>query len=390
MKKYRNLLMNVKMILVMISFLFIFLPSLFAAEPIPVCLTADYSGVNGHAGIVQTKVIEMYMKNVNAAGGIKGRPIKLIIQDNGGDPSKALGIAKMFKDQYKCKVMLVDLSSSVCLALKPFGDANKIPMIAAAPQTEKLTVLNQKAWFFRTTAPAGAFVRAALVRVKNLGHTKIAYAGTTQAWGTDTLAQIKDFAPRYGLQLVHEVLSDPRTKDHTIQTRKMMSSGATAIVLCDFEAENASWARAIAATDSKPYVIHTSASMLGSAVALVDPRLVEGWETVSFADASRPIAKKVWTEANKYTGGNPIVEEDEKALKAYDAAGVLVEALKVATNLDDSTAIRDAIYNINPNWEHATGKAGSKGPFTTAKNNLADFDDFSTYVIRNGKMVVVK
>jgi len=390
MKKHLNAAWYVKMILFVMTLLFLFIPSSFAAEPINVCITTDFSGVNGHAGIVQTKVMEMYMKGVNAAGGVKGRPFNLIIQDNGSDPARAVGNVKMFKEQYKCKVNIVDLSSSVGLAVKVFAEANKIPMISGSPQTEKLTVLNQKAWFFRTCAPASVNVQAALARLKQLGHTKVAYAGTTQAWGTDTRDVIKGFASQYGIELVHVVLVEPKTKDISIQARQMMNTGATAVIICDYEAETAAWARALNATGLKSYVMHTSASMLGSALALVDLKLVEGWETVSYADASRPMVQKIWADANKYTGGNPIVEEDEKALKAYDAAAVLVEALKVAKDLDDSTSIRDALYNINPNWKHATGKEGSKGGFTTAKNHLPDISDFSTYVVRNGKMVVSK
>jgi len=72
----------------------------------------------------------------------------------GADPSKAIGNAKMFKDQYKCKVMLVDITSSSVMALKGWGETNKIPMITAAPQSDKLIDVDKKSWLFRTCAPA--------------------------------------------------------------------------------------------------------------------------------------------------------------------------------------------------------------------------------------------
>lgn len=362
----------------------------FAAVPIDVCYTSDFSGVNANVGITQTKVVEMFIKDLNAAGGIKGRPINLIIQDNASDPSKAVGNAKMFKDQYKCKVILVDVTSSVCLALKGFADANKIPMVAASPQSEKLTVLNQKAWFFRTSANAALYAHAALARLKKLGHTKIAFDGTALAWGTDTLATVKEVSNEYGIQLVNISLTEPKTKDLSIQVKKMKDSGATAILCAEYEAEVAVLARALGALGWHPYVIHTSASNVASSLAIVDHKLLEGWETVTIADDSKPSVRKVWAQAKAYTGGNPPIDEDEKAIRAYDQVAVLVEALKVTKNLDDSTSIRDALYNINPKWEWVSGKIGSRGGYTTAKNHLLSVKDMVILNVRNGKLVTVK
>jgi len=361
-----------------------------AANPIDICYTSDFSGVNANAGIVQTKVVEMFLKDLNVAGGVKGRPINLIIQDNGSDPSKALGIAKMFKDHYKCKIMLVDVTSSVCLALKSFADANKIPMIAASPQSDKLTVENQNAWFFRTSCNLTMTVHAALARLKKLGYSKVAFEGSSMANGTETLAIIKELAPKYGIQLVFAVQVEPKTKDLSIQVKQMKDSGAQAVYTIEYEAETAVLARAINAIGWKPYIIHHSASNLASAMGIAEVKLFEGWETVTTIDASKPLVRKVWAEAKAYTGGNPPIDEDEKAIRAYDQVAVLVEALKVAKNLDDSTSIRDALYNINPKWEWISGKLGSKGGFTPAKNHLLNVQDMVIYSVRNGKMVTVK
>jgi len=368
---------------------FLSLPAL-AAKPIDICYTSDFSGVNANVGITQTKVVEMFIKSLNAAGGIKGRPINLIIQDNASDPSKALGIAKMFKDQYKCKAALVDVTSSVCLALKGFAEANKFPMVAASPQSAKLTVLNQKSWFFRVSAPATLYAHTALARLKKLGHSKVAFEGSTLAWGTDTLATVKEACDQYGIQLVHTTLTEPKTKDLSIQVKQIRDSGATAILCADYEAEVSVLARAIGALGWRPYIIHTSASNVASSLAITDHKLLEGWETVTIADDSKPSVRKVWSQANAFTGGNPPIDEDEKAIRGYDQVAVLAEALKVAKDLDDSTSIRDALYNINPKWEWVSGKVGSNGGFTIAKNHLLNIQDMVILSVKNGKLVSVK
>jgi len=388
MKKQINSKCYVKLFLIIMILFFLIAPTVFAAEPINVCMTSDFSGSNAANGIIQKSVIELIVKEVNEIGGIKGRSINLIIQDNGSDPAKAVGNAKMFKDQYKCNVILADVTSSVCLGLKKWAETNKIPMIASFPQSAQLIVENEKAWFFRTCAPATMNVETALSRIKKLGHTKIAFEGTTLAWGTDTLATIKRMAPKYGIQVVYEVLSDPKTKDMSIQSKKLQASGVQAMIVADYEAETAVLGRAMAAIGWKPYVMHTSAVDLNTAMRLADVKLFEDWEFMSVADESNPVAQKIWNKVEGFTGRK--IPRDQKTLGAYDQINLLLEALKATPNLEDPTAIRDAFYHIDKNYARASGKRGSKGGFTTSHNALINIEDVVISTVKNGNVTIAK
>jgi len=389
MRKYCNVSMYVKTVGITMSLLMLpFLQSVLAAEPINVCYTHDFSGNSASIGILQSKVVEMVVKDVNKAGGIKGRPINLIIQDNASDPSKAIGIAKMFKDQYKCKVILVDNTSTVCLALKSFADVNKIPMIASSPQADSLTDVNKKGWFFRTCSDLSMTINAGLARLKKLGYTKVAFEGSSLANGTQALSIIKELAPIYGIQLVYVVQVEPKTKDLSIQVRQMKDSGAQAVYTIDYEAETAVLARAIKAIGWRPYVIDHSAQCLFGALGLAPIELFESWDTIAINDPHRPLVKKIWKDVSAYMG-KPC-DEDEKAVKARDQVTFLVEALKVAKNLEDSTSIRDAFYNIDPKWELAAGRLGRKGGFTMDTNTLMKVEDMVLLTVRNGKFVTAR
>jgi len=76
----------------------------------------------------------------------------------------------------------------------------------------------------------------------------VAFEGTSVAFGTDTLATAKRYAPQYGITIVHEVLCEPKTKDLSIQVKQMKASGAEAILSAEYEAETAVLARAISET----------------------------------------------------------------------------------------------------------------------------------------------
>lgn len=362
------------------------LPS-FAAAPINIGLTMDFSGLDASMAMQEAPVVEMVVKRINAAGGINGRQINLITQDNGSDPAKVIGIAKMFKEKYNVKAIIAGPTSSVCIALKAWADQNHIPVIAIDPQSDKLWVKSGKAWFFRSETPASPRVDAILARLKTLGHTKVAFEGTTLAWGTDTLATLKQKAPAYGIKVVTEVLTEPKTKDLSIQAKKLKDSGAQAVICTEYDAETAGLARAMSAIGWKPYVIHTSAANLTASMGLIPPEMFNGWQTLQQIDATKPLVKKIWADARAY--GAKKVVEDEKGPRAYDAVSLMVEALKLSGNPDDPTAIRDAFYKIS-NYERALGPKGGKGGYIVGKNHLLESKELLFAQVSGGKLVIAK
>lgn len=367
--------------------LFSTIHSAFAAEPINIGFTSDYSGPTATLTMVEAPVVEMVVKEVNAAGGINGRPINLIIQDNGSDPAKAVGNVKMFKEKYNCKAIIAGVTSSVNIALKGWAEKNKVSIIAPDPQSDKLWDKKGKSWFFRTAPPASLLVESTLVRLKKLGYTKVAFEGTTLAWGTDTLATLKELAPSYGIKVVAEALVEPKTKDLSIQAKHLKQSGAQALVCVDYEAETVVLARALKSINWKPYIIHTSAANINASMSLGSPDMFEGWETVATADNAKPLVQKIWAKAEAYTGKK--IDHDEKAIRAYDAISLLIEALKKSGNVENATAIRDAYYKL-PNYERALGAIGGKGGFAEGKNHLLTADGVVVYAFKAGKMVAAK
>ena len=363
------------------------LPSAFAAAPINVGFTTDFSGPTATLTIVEAPVVEMVVKEINAAGGINGRQINLIVQDNASDPAKALGNVKMFKEKYNAKAIIAGVTSSVNIALKAWAEKNHISIIAFDPQSDKLWDKKGKSWFFRTAPPASLLVEATLSRLKKLGYTKVAFEGTTLAWGTDTLATLKEKAPQYGITIVAVALAEPKTKDLSIQAKQLKESGAQALVCSDYEAETVVLARALKTIGWKPHVIHTSAANINASMSLSSPETFDDWETVTITDNTKSLVQKIWAKTEAYTGKK--IDHDEKAIRTYDAIKLLTEALKKSGNVENSTAIRDAYYKL-PNYERALGPKGDKGGFVEGKNHLLTSEGIIIYVLKAGKMVAAK
>jgi ABC-type branched-subunit amino acid transport system substrate-binding protein len=65
-----------------------------------------------------------------------------------------------------------------------------------------------KSWWFRTEVPIHIRMITALPRLKALGYDKVAFEGSTLAWGTDCLKTLKEYAPKYGVKVSLLFFSD--------------------------------------------------------------------------------------------------------------------------------------------------------------------------------------
>src|SRR4030042_4757081 len=108
-------------------------PKVTAAEPINIGVSQDFSGVTAQEGVQEHPAVEIALKEINDAGGINGRPLKLFVLDNGGDPTKTVGTLKVLKELNKCVAIYYGINSAGGIAAKEWADQSNIPIVAAGP-----------------------------------------------------------------------------------------------------------------------------------------------------------------------------------------------------------------------------------------------------------------
>jgi branched-chain amino acid transport system substrate-binding protein len=366
-------------------FCFPFFATAIAEKPIKIGVSFDFSGVTAQFGVIEIPAVKMVVEELNKAGGIDGRPIELFILDNGADPAKILANLKLFKQKHKCVAMFTGVTSTVNLAAVKWLEQNKIPSISPDPMSDRLWKREGKAWFFRTQIPNLLAVERCLNRAKELGHTKVAFEGSTLAWSTDAFSALKKLAPNYGIDFVGEVLCEPKSKDLTIQAKNLRDTGATAVIMAEYEAELGVWARALKNIGWKPYLISLSGANLYTSINLYSPELFEGWETIQLIDTEKPLVKEVWDKYEAYSGKS---YRDEKVPRTWDAIQLLIEAIKLSGNPDSSAAIRDGFYKIK-DFPIAVGGKTTKGSFEIGRNHLLKVEDIPVYVVKSGEFVPI-
>jgi branched-chain amino acid transport system substrate-binding protein len=85
------------------------------------------------------KGIEMALEEVNKAGGIQGKPVRIVVEDDQSKPEEAATAVKKLVNQDKVLVVLGEVASSRSLAGAPICQEAKVPMITPASTNPKVT-----------------------------------------------------------------------------------------------------------------------------------------------------------------------------------------------------------------------------------------------------------
>ena len=98
------------------------------------------------------KGMELAVAEINAAGGVLGRPIELVVRDDNGNPGDAVRVAEELVSREKVNVLMGTFSSAVGLAVADFAKQRKLLFIAAEPLTDKIVWENGNRYTFRLRA----------------------------------------------------------------------------------------------------------------------------------------------------------------------------------------------------------------------------------------------
>src|SRR3954451_21612604 len=109
------------------------------ADEIPVGEFASLSGGSASFGQSSHKGTALAIDEINAAGGVLGKKIKLITEDDQSLAGQPATIARKLIAQDKVVAVLGEVASSKSLEAAPICQQNKIPMISPASTNPKVT-----------------------------------------------------------------------------------------------------------------------------------------------------------------------------------------------------------------------------------------------------------
>ncbi|MGH2819776.1 MAG: ABC transporter substrate-binding protein, partial [Actinomycetota bacterium] len=97
--------------------------------PIVIASANPMSGGSGYYGQTKVRGMQLALEEVNEAGGIDGRQVRLEVGDDAGDPTQGASLAQRYCSNDEILAVLGHWNSSVSLAAVPIYDRCGLPAV---------------------------------------------------------------------------------------------------------------------------------------------------------------------------------------------------------------------------------------------------------------------
>ncbi|MBI5113523.1 MAG: ABC transporter substrate-binding protein [Rhodovulum sp.] len=188
------------------------------------------TGPAEYLGDPEKRTLEIYVEALNAAGGVGGEPIRLMLHDDGGDPETARRLVSRLIADDKVSVVIGGTTTATSLAMVPVIEAAQVPFVSLAGAAQIVEPVRR--WVFKTPHTdrmACEKIFADLVRRRL---TTIAIVSGTDAFGRAMRDQCVKLAPAMGITIAHEETYGPADTDVTAQLAAVKrKSGLKAVVV---------------------------------------------------------------------------------------------------------------------------------------------------------------
>lgn len=137
----------------------------------------------------------------NAAGGVKGRKLELVVRDDGYEPAKSAAATKALLTEDKVFALIGPVGTPTAAAALPLATADNVPFIGPYTGVEflrnpyKPNVVNLRASYFQETEEMVERL------TKDLGHTRIAILYQNDAFGRAGLAGVERALKKRSMEL---------------------------------------------------------------------------------------------------------------------------------------------------------------------------------------------
>jgi branched-chain amino acid transport system substrate-binding protein len=355
---------------------FTLIGSLWAAEPIKIGFVASITGGASFLGEPEKNTAIMIQDWVNKEGGIKGRPLEIIIEDSKSEESQAVLAVKKLIEQQKVVAIVGSSTTGESLAMVPICEKAQIPMVSMAaalkivtPDDEYDRIVKspkaafeepkvQRKWIFKSPQTDHSAVEAIYAYMKKKGIAKVGILTVSAGFGATGRAELKRMAPKYGITVVADEVYGPKDSDMTAQLTRIKASGAQAVI---------NWS-----VGPTQVVVTKNWKALSMGIPLYQSHGFGSKKNVELAGGAAegvlcPLGRLVvWDKLPKNNPQYPVLakyaQEYEKRFKAevstfgghgYDSLYMVIDALKAVG--PDKVKIRDYLENNIKKWPGTGG-----------------------------------
>jgi branched-chain amino acid transport system substrate-binding protein len=355
-----------------------------SGEPIKIGYSMALTGglaPNGKSALLAQKIWE---EDVNAKGGLLGRPVKLIYYDDQSNPSSVPGIYTKLLDVDKVDLIIGGYATAMLAPAMPIViQRNKvfIGLLGLAVNTE-FDYPNYFAMIPSGPDPKPSFTKGFfdLAMAQNPKPTSVAIVAADQEFSRNAADGARQNAKAAGLNIVYDKSYPPSTTDFAPIVRAIQVANPDVLIICSYPPDSVGMVRSVNEIGLKPKMI--GGAMVGLQATAIKTQLGPLLNGFVNYDFWLPVPKM------QFPGVNDLIKKYQAraAAEGVDALGyymapqgyaqlqVLQQAIEATKSLDDQ---KIADYIRANTFKTVLGdiKFGAKGEWVQSRVLQIQFHD---------------
>ncbi|MFL5040743.1 MAG: amino acid ABC transporter substrate-binding protein [Xanthobacteraceae bacterium] len=372
-----------------------------SGEPIRIGYSMALTGglaPNGKSALLAQKIWE---EDINAKGGLLGRPVKLVYYDDQSNPATIPGIYTKLLDVDKVELIIGAYATALLAPAMPIVIQKKktfIGLLGLAVNTE----FNYPNYF--AMIPSGPDAKPAFTKgffdiamAQNPKPQTVAIVAADQEFSRNAADGARDNAKAAGLKVVYDKTYPPSTTDFAPIVRAIQATNADIVVVCSYPPDSVGMVRAVNELNYRPKMI--GGGMVGLQATAIKTQLGPLLNGITNYDFWLPVPKM------DFPGISDLIKKYQARAGAegVDALGyymapwgyaqlqVLQQAVEGTKSLDDAklgdyirantfkTVLGDVKFGKGGEWAQSRVL---QVQFQNVKgNDVGQFKDISTQVV---------
>jgi branched-chain amino acid transport system substrate-binding protein len=350
-----------------------------AQDPIKIGIITSITGAQARFGEAHKRGYELALEEINAAGGVLGRPLELVLEDDTSKPEQAQLAVEKLVNEVGVSVMIGAYTSSATLQAAAKANENEVPLVVPSSAANSITEKGYQ-WVFRVNAPSSVYAKTIMDFLSSVGDIKsVALVYEDTAFGSDTAKEADKFAKEAGFTVVASEKYEAGAPDFRPILTRVKDTNPDAIFFVSYLAD-----ATLLMQQSKELDLNVKAFAAGGAGFSLPEFPVNAGPNAEFTlSVTQWTPDVTWKGAAEFTKKfmeRYQVEPQYHSAQAYASLYVVADAIARAGVADDPAAIRDALK--------ATKLDGIFGPISFDEKGQNTHPMLVTQVVQ-GKFVTV-
>jgi branched-chain amino acid transport system substrate-binding protein len=363
-----------------------------AQPPIRIGTSVSQSGAYALLGQNQLRGYQLCVKHTNEKGGVLGRRLELLAEDDRSEPPAAARIYEKLITQSKVEAVIGPYSSPITEAVADVTERHRMPLVAPGAATTAIFRKGRK-FIFMVASRAEVYFEGLIDMAARLGLKTVALTHEDTLFPKATAQGAIELAKKRGLSVVGVEAYPKGTTDFSAILAKIRAANPDVLAAATYFEDAVAIARQLKASNVNPRMFGVTAGgdlpkfyeMLGRSAEFVYGAAAWELELMALLRGGElvPVARR-YPGAREFVEAHrtefPAAELSYHSAAGYGGCQVLVEAIRRAGSLDGEK-VRAAILGMSLHTVY--------GGFKVERDGIQTAHTMLTFQWQDGKKVIV-